>query len=614
MTPFLGVVPVLSEYLDKHPLIEQMKGTVDCPFPSVGDEKWRRLDDGVRADLKKTAENYRDIPYPMLTASQFMAFVRNDSREAYETPYFLRRRKLIAAFLGCCAEDNDVDADAVMDGLWCVCEETSWVISAHNGSSHAGMRPARERPLPDVNNPYVDLFSAQTAMILSFIVTMMGERLDGITPLLRRRVAREIEQRVLIPFETRDDYWWMGFIRKDLCNWTPWIVSNVMLTATLMIKDRIRLAALLERGMRMVDRWLNVLPKDGGCDEGAGYWNMAGGALLDCLELLEHVTDGRVAFWQNEKLRNIVSFPLKARLDNGWFVNFADCDARPQLSGERLQYAGEKLNDERLTAMGAALRSEASEQISDTPQLWRLLNELFHPKADISDTPLSRRDVWLPDLQVRVLERNGAILVCKGGHNGESHNHNDVGSFMLYLDGEPAVVDAGNMVYTAKTFSDRRYELWNVRSRNHNVPLIGGAEQRDGRQYRAENAERTDDGLCVDYAEAYPEEARVKRCRRELRLNDAGALTLTDAIECGEAVPVKWVFMLRHEPEFDGNTVVFGSVRMEFPAGMAAGYEEIVIDDPRMAENFPGSLWRLTVADAEAESHAARFTFRRSGK
>ena len=589
-----------------------MKGTVDCPFPSVGDEKWRRLDADVRADLIKTAEKYRDIPYPMLTASQFMAFVRNDSREAYETPYFLRRRKLIAAFLGCCAEDNDVDADAVTDGLWCICEETSWVISAHNGSSHEGMRPARERPLPDVNNPYVDLFSAQTAMILAFIVTMMGERLDGITPLLRRRVAREIEQRVLIPFETRDDYWWMGFIRKDLCNWTPWIVSNVMLTATLMIKDRIRLAALLERGLRMVDRWLDVLPQDGGCDEGAGYWNMAGGALLDCLELLEHVTDGRVAFWQEEKLRNIVSFPLNARLDNGWFVNFADCDARPQLSGERLQYAGEKLNDERLTAMGAELRSEASEQISDTPQLWRLLNELFHPKADISDTTSSRRDVWLPDLQVRVLEKNGAILVGKGGHNGESHNHNDVGSFMLYLDGEPAVVDAGNMVYTAKTFSDRRYELWNIRSRNHNVPLIGGAEQRDGRQYRAENAECTDDGLCVDFAEAYPEEAKVRRCRRELRLNDADELTLTDAIECGEAVPVKWVFMLRHEPEFEGNTVVFGSVQMEFPEGMAAGYEEIVIDDPRMAKNFPGSLWRLTVADAEAESHAARFVFRRN--
>ena len=603
---------MLSEFLDEHPLIGILKGTVGCPFPSVGEDAWRRLDESVREDMRKTAEKYRDIPYPMLTASQFMAFVRSGSREVYETPYFLRRRKLIAAFLGCCVGEDDTDA--VMDGLWCICEETSWVISAHNGSSHAGMRPARERPLPDVKNPYVDLFSAQTAMILSFIVTMMGEKLDAVTPLLRRRVALEIEKRVLTPFMTRDDYWWMGFIRKDLCNWTPWIVSNVMLTASLMLSDRLMLAELLSRGCRMLDRWIYVVPQDGGCDEGAGYWNMAGGALLDCLELLEQCTDGRMTFWQEEKLRNILSFPLKARLEGGWFVNFADCDARPQLSGERLQYAGERLHDAALIQMGAALRREASGQIGDTPQLWRLLNELFHPKTAVSDAPLPPKDVWLPDLQVRVLERGGTILVGKGGHNGESHNHNDVGSFMLYLGGEPQVVDAGNMVYTAKTFSDRRYELWNIRSRNHNVPLIGGFEQKDGTRYRAENAERLADGLRVDLAKAYPEEADVRVCRREMRLTDDGVLTLTDAVECGEAAAVTWVFMLRHEPKLDGNTAVFGPVRMAFPAGMAAGYEEIVIDDPRMAKNFPGSLWRLTVTDAEAESHAARFTFRRDDK
>ena len=102
------------------------------------------------------------------------------------------------------------------------------------------------------------------------------------------------------------------------------------------------------------------MPEDGGCDEGAGYWNMAGGALLDCLELLEKVTGGRMAFRQEEKIRNILRFPLRAEIGNGWFLNFADCDARPFLSGERLEAAGERLGDEALSGLGCRRRGTLS--------------------------------------------------------------------------------------------------------------------------------------------------------------------------------------------------------------------------------------------------------------
>ena len=219
--------------------------------------------------------------------------------------------EMCAAVLGACATGDMGDLDDVIDGIWLICEESSWVISAHNGSDHPGVPPASERLLPDVANPYVDLFAAQTAMILSLACQLLGEGLDAVSPLVRRRVRLEVERRVLHPFETRDDFWWMGVVRKDLNNWTPWIVSNVMLAACAWVDDRPRLAALLERGMAMLDRYLNVIPADGGCDEGPGYWSMAGGALLDCLALLERVTGGRLTLWDDEKLGNILRFPMR---------------------------------------------------------------------------------------------------------------------------------------------------------------------------------------------------------------------------------------------------------------------------------------------------------------
>ena len=495
---------MFEDWLREHDLASSLVLPFRPLFPAFRDrERWEAILPEHREQLLRMAADWRGRPWGQCTASRFMAFVRDGSRAAYEEPYFGRRRKLIAAALGCCVSGDLAGLDDVIDGIWLICEETSWVISAHNGSSHEGMRPAAERPLPDITNPYIDLFAAQTAMILSIVCDLLGPELDAVTPLVRRRVALELERRILTPFMTRDDYWWMGFIRKDLCNWTPWIISNVMLTACYAVGDRLRLGDLLSRGCRMVDRWLDVMPQDGGCDEGAGYWNMAGGALLDCLDLLEHVSGGAMTFWQDEKLRNILSFPLRAQLPNGWYVNFADCDAHPSINGERLQRAGEVLGDDRLLSAGMAMRSDAESQIGDVPHLWRLMSLLFHAPHDAPATASVPRDVWLPDLQLRVYERQGMILVAKGGHNGESHNHNDVGSFMLYVDGEPVLVDAGNMTYTAKTFSDERYTLWNVRSLYLSQPIIGGCEQLPGREHRCDACERLEDGLLVSFPGAY---------------------------------------------------------------------------------------------------------------
>ena len=52
------------------------------------------------------------------------------------------------------------------------------------------------------------------------------------------------------------------------------------------------LAAIIERACEMLDRYLDIIPEDGGCDEGPGYWNMAGGSLMDFLEFLEKLTGG----------------------------------------------------------------------------------------------------------------------------------------------------------------------------------------------------------------------------------------------------------------------------------------------------------------------------------
>jgi len=586
---------MFAEYLKAHPLLPLLRPEGRQLFPSAEDQKaWKTILPDHREEIASLAAAYAEIPYPMRTATGFLAFVRDGSRQADEKTYFQRRRKLCASVLACCV-DPDASLDPVIDGLWCILEETSWVISAHNVNAIPGAPSPAEYPLPDVDHPYVDLFSAQTGMILSLTVSLLGARLDQVTSMIRTRIQREIRQRILTPFLSTDDFWWMGVRRTDLNNWTPWILSNIMVCAILDPMPEDALSSLLERCCLMLDRWLHVVPEDGGCDEGAGYWNMAGGALLDCLELLEKVTGGRFSFRCDHKIRNILTFPAKAEIGNGWFVNFADCDARPFLSGERLQAAGEMLDDPLLISMGLRFRGTLSDQLNDVPHFTRLLSLLFHPIHHASNSKLhTPNSVWLPDLQLRLIRRGSLTLACKGGHNGENHNHNDVGSFMLYRDAEPVIVDAGNMVYTAKTFSAERYTLWNVRSAYHNLPLIGTHEQLPGREYAAREVCCLDEGLSLELAHAYGTDAGLRSLRRTLTLSEAG-LILRDQLDMEHPQSITWVFLLRHMPDLKNGVVSFDALTLRYPPDCSPALEELPITDPRMARSFPGSLWRLTL-------------------
>ena len=202
---------MFAEYLDQRPMDTLLAERPSLSFPRAGDRAfWERLPDDLLQSLRVLIDSYAARPYPMRTASGFLAFVRSGSRKADENPYFLRRRKLCAAALACCLSPEE-PLDSVVDGIWCICEETSWVISAHNVNPIPGAPRAQDYPLPDPARPYIDLFSAQTAMILSLTRHLLKDRLDQVSLLLCQRISREIERRGVLPFLPTEDFWGGGF-------------------------------------------------------------------------------------------------------------------------------------------------------------------------------------------------------------------------------------------------------------------------------------------------------------------------------------------------------------------------------------------------------------------
>jgi hypothetical protein len=119
--------------------------------------------------------------------------------------------------------------------------------------------------------------------------------------------------------------------------------------------------------------------------------------------------------------------------------------------------------------------------------------------------------------------KKGFFIGLKGGHNDESHNHNDIGAPYVYYDGEPVIIDVGAGTYTIKTFSPDRYEIWTMQSSWHSLPEINGYQQEAGIGFRSSDFRWEDSGrtavVSMEISGAYPREAAVESYRREISLD-----------------------------------------------------------------------------------------------
>ena len=147
---------------------------------------------------------------------------------------------------------------------------------------------------------------------------------------------------------------------------------------------------------------------------------------------------------------------------------------------------------------------------------------------------------YFPELGLVVERGNSWEFAAKAGHNGESHNHNDGGSYLLHVHGQRWASEIGAPEYVQAFFSPHRYEFLAARSRGHSVPVINGCEQIEGREAAAQILEYRPGHLVIDLTRCYPAAAGCQSCirtfdfdqhRGRLRVEDRFSLTAARDLE-----------------------------------------------------------------------------------
>lgn len=591
------------------------------PFPKASEhEEWQKLPEKVRLAHIRQGEKHLEYDWEIPKASIFLEFVRNGNRTNYQRIANGRRVKLAELVVAECIEGKERFLDDIMNGVWAICEETYWGVPAHVGAQKKG--PG----LPDVKEPTVDLFAAETGMLLAWIDYLLGEQLDNLSPLITERIHYEVQRRILTPNLERDDFWWMGFSGRVVNNWNPWICSNWLPAVLILEKDSQRRIKSVHKILRCLDNFLNPYPRDGGCDEGPGYWNRAGASLYDCLELLASASGGKIDIFDEPLVAEIGRYIYRVYINDRYFINFADAAAKLNPDPSVVFRYGRSIGDAELMGFGAFLARKQNLGEDYIRGGWgclgRVLPTLFHLDELMKTEPreLLLLDFWLPELQVmgaRSFEgsKKGLYVAAKGGHNAESHNHNDVGNFIVYADGYPALIDVGVETYTAQTFSSRRYEIWTMQSAYHNLPTINGVMQKNGREFHATDvsykAGKKRATFSLDISRAYPEEAKVKSWRRAVILERDKQVTIHDQYELKESKQaLQMTLMSWRKPELETE----GKIRLENPEGISGGEpvfiqynknkfrfecDTIPLEDERLKSSWGEQVFRIMLTARE---------------
>lgn len=424
--------------------------------------------------VRRLAEEEWDEPLPELTDELYRSFHQTGIRLTFEVVYFERRRRLARAALSLllAAKDDpwrEKFTLSVVEKFQGIFEEVAWALPAHSNWSNDD--PSGREPMQ------IDLFCAETANLMAEMLDVFGAIIPGG---LQERVRQRLTHGIFDNFMRRDFHW-----MKVTHNWNAVCHQGVVGAALSQLEDPERLAAILDRMRAGLPHFLAGYGPDGGCSEGPGYWGYGFGWFALLNEQLETRTAGELSlFAGDDHIREIARYGPRMALSGGHLVNFADGVPSGGLRPSVLAYLGERLDDPDCRAAsqeayGRLLQEGVDWKAERADVFYFLRTVLFFPAEEISGKELPAADCFLPNLAVLVArgtDSQGRLweFAAKGGHNGEHHNHNDCGSFLLNIGGNRVIQEIGAPEYTHDFFGVKRYEFLAARSLGHSVPLVNG--------------------------------------------------------------------------------------------------------------------------------------------
>lgn len=494
------------------------------------------------AFVKEKADEFIEEGIIPIAYSDFQIFYETGSRYLYELKYFARRARLNAFSLLSLVYGEEKYIKAYENTVWAICDELSWAVPAHIDDS---------LPLGDYRG-HIDLFAAETGFALAESSYLLG---DKISKKLLNRLRYEIHDRIIESYLS-DKKWWWSAARS---NWAA-VCAGCVGAAFLYLATEEEIVQALPSIEQTMSCFLESYGDDGACMEGYGYWSYGYGFFVYFAELLRQYSNGETDYFKDEKVKMISSFQDKILLSGNHSISFSDgfCDFK-HFSGLS-HFLHKKYGEITIPS------DECAAVFGPDDHCYRwghfIREYVWRYDGAVKDNISNKGMLYLKDAAWYIHRGEGYDFAAKAGHNGEPHNHNDVGSFLLYVDGKCILEDLGCGEYTADYFGKERYSYLVNSSRGHNLPIIDGNLQKPGKEYGSNVLKVTDNEFVVDIASAYGE-SNVQSLVRNFEIGE-NKIILKDNFLLGNSSEITERFISGIKPEIRENFVKIGSAEIYY--------------------------------------------------
>jgi len=526
----------------------------------------------LRDILSEKYEELKKTEFPQLTFSLFINGIKTGDRHAYESVYFKRREFLtVYTLLSLVYPEEQVYLSTLEDIICSILEEYTWCLPAH-------------LPADRLNSPCcIDLFAAETGLYVTEIKHLLFDRLS---PLVIERITNEVDRRIIRSFRNNH------FVFEEYqSNWAAVCggsVGAVFLYENLDVYMEVK--PRIESCMR---NYLSSIDDEGVSSEGSAYLQYGLTFYLIYNDLLKNITYNRIDNINIEKIRNIIRFIDGMNLSRDMAYPYADGGGKQAMDVFIVNYFRNNVSDDMPAFYGTNIFSlRLSSAIRN-----------FYMYEPIVDGISENKTVYFKNFGAVVSRKDVYAIGIKAGHNGEEHNHNDVGSFSLVADNKQLLCDLGAPLYTMQSLKVENYDKVIQRSSfGHNVPIINNQPQHYGKQFFGT---MTVDGneVMIEFQNAYDTE--IDKLTRTFYLYE-NEIVLKD--EFDENVTWKDRFVSLIEPVISEGLVKIDCLNIMFDHNLLSVSFKKVVE-----KNHANNDTLIYLIDFEAKNNTGeaeyRFTF-----
>lgn len=505
-------------------------------FREFNDEKWEQVRTHpyyakLREGAAKKTEEYLATEPPRVKFSDIHLFATTGNRTVFQAVFGNYQSRMEHYFFMYLLTNDEKYIEPLADIMWNIMDFETWTIPAH----------VREELPEEARKRFLDLTSTIMAFRISEIIYFIGDKLPE---LVTKRAKYEVRYRLIDSFKSYTGGW-----LNVTHNWSA-VCCGATLATYLYMAEKEEIDEQLPRLMEGIERYLSGFDDEGCCLEGIGYWNYGFSHFCLFASMLRDYTDGEIDLFKLPKVHEIAKFQQNSAINERQSISFSDAGVVFSANGWLSHFLKNEFPDIEIPSIPPASGGPVLRYV-----LWQDPN-----LADCKMNPKSR---IFHDAQWFIYRSEPYNFVCKGGHNAEPHNHNDVGSFIISKNGKTTFTDPGTGEYTRQYFAaDTRYGHLSCSSRGHSVPIINGREQVIGRN-KSTVYEDAENRYSFSMENAY-DDPTLTGLKRSFDCETDG-ITLTDEYtfsEKPESVVERFVSLT--EITVDGDTATCGDSVVKF--------------------------------------------------